>query len=126
MSLRPMPRTPTLDEWRAWLVELVEAHRREEIGTDELVELLGQVRRATWTSDTGTEWARDVLLLAATERPAEQGGASLPQLAVVFNKNRKAEQVNGPRQVLVRLRQDYRTAADYLAAIQRRTENTDD
>lgn len=113
---RPLPAFPALDEVRAWRDELAEAHRRGEVSRDELVELLGQIRRTTWDTDTALMEARDTVLLLATELPAERGGAALRPLARAFNKNGKEEQINGPRQVLVPLRQKYRSAAEYLAA----------
>lgn len=122
MPFRPMPAFPALAEVRAWVSDLVDAHDRGEVTRDELIELLGQVRRTTWDTDTALMEARDAIMLAATELPADRGGAALRPLAAVFNRNGKEDQINGPRQVLARLRQQHRTAAEYLAARRQLTE----
>ena len=74
----PEPRAPiTESDILAWLEETAQAVRAHAIPPEELIRLLGELRRASAACADASDW----VLLAAREE-----GASLRQIAPVFGK----------------------------------------
>jgi hypothetical protein len=89
-----------------WLEETAESVRRGEVSADELIALLGELRRASTACANASDWT----LLAARE-----AGASLRQIAPVFGKG----YVRAPAARLEKLHRQVLNSDQFLELLRR-------
>ncbi len=99
------PRAPITEaDVMAWLETTAATVEAGEVGPQELIDILGELRRASAACADASDWA----LLAARE-----GGASLRQIAPVFGKG----YVRAPAARLEKLHRQAQTAGQWLAIL---------
>jgi hypothetical protein len=99
------PRAPiTESDVMAWLETTAASVEAGEVSAQELIDILGELRRASAACADASDWA----LLAARE-----GGASLRQIAPVFGKG----YVRAPAARLEKLHRQAQTAGQWLAIL---------
>jgi hypothetical protein len=102
-SGRPRPPITEADVM-AWLETTAATVDAGEVSPQELIDILGELRRASAACADASDWA----LLAARE-----GGASLRQIAPVFGKG----YVRAPAARLEKLHRQAQTAGQWLAIL---------
>jgi hypothetical protein len=104
------PRAPiTVADVLSWLEETARSVERGELGADELIGVLGELRRASAACADASDWA----LLAAREQ-----GASLRQIAPVFGKG----YVRAPAARLEKLHRQALSSQQWLEILRERAE----
>ncbi|AIG76878.1 MULTISPECIES: hypothetical protein [Amycolatopsis] len=104
------PRAPITEaDVLAWLETTAAAVRSGEVSAPELIELLGELRRASAACADASDWA----LLAAREE-----GASLRQIAPVFGKG----YVRAPAARLEKLHRQAQNSGQWLAILRHKNE----
>ncbi|KFU82439.1 hypothetical protein SAMN04489729_1014 [Amycolatopsis lurida] len=104
------PRAPITEaDVLAWLETTAAAVRAGEVSAPELIEILGELRRASAACADASDWA----LLAAREE-----GASLRQIAPVFGKG----YVRAPAARLEKLHRQAQNSSQWLAILRHKNE----
>jgi hypothetical protein len=104
----PAPHTPiTGRAILGWIEETAQSVRRGEVSADELIALVGELRRASTACANASDWT----LLAARE-----AGASLRQIAPVFGKG----YVRAPAARLEKLHRQVLNSDQFLELLRRR------
>ncbi|TNC25432.1 hypothetical protein [Amycolatopsis alkalitolerans] len=110
MSEPARPHAPvTAADVLTWLEETAIAVRAGEVGADELIAVLGELRRASAACADASDWA----LLAARE-----AGASLRQIAPVFGKG----YVRAPAARLEKLHRQALNSGQWLEILRQRAD----
>ncbi|MFI5606727.1 hypothetical protein [Amycolatopsis sp. NPDC051903] len=105
MDDAPRPRAPITEaDVLAWLETAAAAVQAGELGATDLIDLLGELRRASAACADASDWA----LLAAREE-----GASLRQIAPVFGKG----YVRAPAARLEKLHRQAQNSGQWLAIL---------
>ena len=110
MSEPTSPRAPiTAADVLSWLDETAQSVRSGQVSADDLIAVLGELRRASAACADASDWA----LLAAREE-----GASLRQIAPVFGKG----YVRAPAARLEKLHRQALNSQQWLEILRQRTD----